>query len=153
MDVARFIRREKSGVLATVSRAGAPEAAFVSIAAVDDGTLIVDSSVSFRKIENLRSDSRVALVVGSGSISVQIEGLASLAVEDNERQRLGSEYVAQFPGSRALVDGFAVIGIRPRWVRVYDASVSSPVVTEAHWPPDWDSTAPRPSQICLDVEE
>ncbi|KQV06854.1 pyridoxamine 5'-phosphate oxidase family protein [Leifsonia sp. Root112D2] len=134
LSVAEFVRREQRGVIATISAKSWPQAALVGLAALDDGTLIFDSPVSSRKIENLRSCDRIAVVVGTGGdVSVQIEGIALQASATVERGRLAAAYAEQFPGSRALADGFAVVGIRPSWVRVYDASTDPPAVTEATW--------------------
>lgn len=135
-SLVEFVRRERRGVVATVSVESAPEAALVGLAALDDGTLVFDSPEKYRKIENLRTCDRVAVVVGTdGSVSAQIEGIAFVASDEGERERLGRAYIQQFPGSRALTDGFVVVGIRPSWVRVYDASVDPPRVTEATWNP------------------
>ncbi|WP_353113885.1 pyridoxamine 5'-phosphate oxidase family protein [Microbacterium sp.] len=132
-SLAAFVRAEGRGVVATVSPDGAPEAALVGLTARDDGTLIFDSPETFRKIANLRADDRVAVVIGTGGdVSVQVEGTA-LVVEGEERVALAAEYETRFPGSRALTDGFAVVAVRPAWVRVYDASSPAPEVAEARW--------------------
>jgi len=116
----RTVRREKQGVLATTAADGAPEAALVGIAALDDGTLVVNAPASARKVANLRDQPRVALVVGTGAVrSLQIEGVAEV-LEGDARIRLATAYDAQYPGSRSLADGFIVIAIHPRWVRDYD---------------------------------
>ena len=130
---AAFVRTHGAGVVATVSPAGAPEAALVGIAALDDGTLIFDAADDSRKIDNLRHDGRVAVVIGAtGDVSVQLEGVATIATGPSREQH-GATYNAQFPGSRALDPGFAVVVVHPDWVRVYDASTRPPVVTEARW--------------------
>lgn len=130
---ATFVRAHGRGVVATVAASGAPEAALVGIAALDDGTLIFDTTDDSRKVHNLRRDNRVAVVIGTtGDVSVQIEGVATIAT-GAARERHGAAYNAQFPGSRALDPGFAVIVVRPDWVRVYDASTHPAVVTEARW--------------------
>ena len=134
-SVASFVRKHAKAVVATVSLDGWPEAALVGMAALDDGTLIFDTERTARKVDNLRGQRRVAVVVGTeGEISVQIEGPAVIT-DGVERTRFGAAYDAQFPGSRALEPDFAVIVVRPDWVRVYDSSVQPPHVTEAHWNP------------------
>ncbi|MFC8680668.1 pyridoxamine 5'-phosphate oxidase family protein [Microbacterium ureisolvens] len=131
--LARFVRRHGRGVVATVSPSGAPEAALVGIAALDDGTLIFDSHADARKVRNLADDGRVAVVVGTdGDVSAQIEGVAAITAGE-DRERYGTAYNAQFPGSRALDPHFAVIAIRPVWVRVYDASAREADIAEASW--------------------
>ena len=128
-----FVRAQGQGVVATVSPSGAPEAALVGLAALDDGTLVFDTHAGSRKAENLRHDHRIAVVVGTvGELSVQIEGFAAIA-HGAHRERYGAAYAAQFPGSHALDPDFAVVAIRPSWVRVYDASVTPARVSEARW--------------------
>lgn len=120
-------------VVATVSGNSRPQAALVGVAALDDGTLIFDTDRTARKVQNLRDNRRVAVVVGiDGEISVQLEGPAVISA-GVERDRFGAQYNAQFPGSRALGPDYAVIVVRPDWVRVYDASTHPPHVAEAHW--------------------
>lgn len=97
-----------------------PEAALVDLAVTDDGELVFDSRSEARKIAHLRADPRVALVVGFGDESLQIEGLAGV-VTGPARLTFGHLYEARFPGSRALDDEFAVVVVTPRWLRYYDA--------------------------------
>lgn len=128
-----FVRARGQGVVATVSPSGAPEAALVGLAALDDGTLVFDTHAASRKAENLRHDHRIAVVVGTvDELSVQIEGFAAIA-HGAHRERYGAAYAAQFPGSHALDPDFAVVAVRPSWVRVYDASVTPARVSEARW--------------------
>jgi hypothetical protein len=116
------VRRERRGVLATTAPDGAPEAALVGIAALDDGTLIVNAPATARKVAHLRANPRVALVIGAGDVrSLQIEGSAQL-LEGDDRAGPGAAYDAQLPGSRSLAEGFVVIVIRPKWMRDYDVS-------------------------------
>ena len=130
VTVIEFIRAAGRGVVATVTASGRPEAALVGLAILDDGTMIFNSHEDARKIANLRSSERVAIVAGTvGGISVQVEGIASV-VEGDERDSFGAEYNRQFPGSRAQTGGFAVVVVRPVWIRVYDLTETPPVVTE-----------------------
>lgn len=132
-SIARFVAAAGCGVVATVSSDGSPEAALVGMAALEDGTLIFNTPDAARKVENLRANRRVAVVIGTpGDVSVQVEGDASI-VEDEERQHYGRAYDHRFPGSRALADGFLVVVVRPSWVRVYDAEQHPAVVREAAW--------------------
>lgn len=133
IELAALVRRERRAVLSTVSPDGAPEAALVGLAALDDGTLILNAAETARKIGNIRHEPRVALVIGTGDeFSVQVEGVAEVAA-GSERLRLGDAYDAQYPGSRSLHDGFAVVVVRPTWVRVYDLT-RDPHADEARWP-------------------
>ncbi|QAY59605.1 pyridoxamine 5'-phosphate oxidase family protein [Microbacterium protaetiae] len=131
--VAAFIRSEARAVVATVTDQGAPEAALVGAAALDDGTLVFDAPAHTRKIANMQGHARVAVVVGlCRDVSLQLEGDA-IVTDGAERDRLGAAYNAQLPGSRALDAGFAVVAVRPDWVRVYDVSGGAAQVAEAAW--------------------
>lgn len=133
VSLAAFVRAHPRAVLATRGEDGHPQAALLGVAALDDGTLVLDSAEHARKVGNVRRDPRVAVALGlDGDVTVQVEGDARVA-EGDERVRLGTAYEAQLPGSRALADGFVVLAMTPRSVRVYDASVTPPVVTEARW--------------------
>lgn len=128
-----FVRAQAQGVVATVSPSGAPQAALVGLAALDDGTLVFDTLAGARKAENLRHDHRIAVVIGTDdAVSVQVDGFARI-VHGSLREEYGAAYNAQFPGSRALDPDFAVVVVRPSWVRVYDASTRPADVSEARW--------------------
>ena len=132
-SIAGFVDAAGCGVVATVSPDGAPEAALVGLASLEDGTLIFNTRETARKVENLRANRRVAVVIGiEGDVSVQVEGDAAIA-EDDGLLLHGQAYQRRFPESRALADGFLVVVVRPDWVRVYDASRSPAVVHEASW--------------------
>jgi general stress protein 26 len=131
-SIARFVDGVGCGVVATVAAGGAPEAALVGLAALDDGTLIFNTPDAARKVDNLRAAPRVAVVVTREDVSVQLEGSATL-VEGAELDRYGHAYAHRFPGSRAFADGFLVVAVRPDWVRVYDAGIRPAQVVEAVW--------------------
>ena len=48
-----------------------------------------------------------------------------------KRERYGRIYEDQFPGARALVEGFSVVRVVPRWLHRYDASVDPPQIAES----------------------
>jgi pyridoxine/pyridoxamine 5'-phosphate oxidase len=82
------------GVAGTADADGNPEAALVGLAATSSGELIFDSAVRARKVANLAVNPRVALVVGwTDDVSVRAEGVA----------------------------GFAIVRVKPRWLRYYDS--------------------------------
>lgn len=133
LSISAFVRREGRGVVATVTPECGPQAALVDLCALDDGTLVFNSRVEARKVHNIAGKGRVAVVVGVvGEVSVQLEGTATVT-SDEERERYGREYTLQFPGSRALDRDFAVVVVRPRWVRVYDTGAAPASVSEAAW--------------------
>ena len=131
--VGAFIRACGLAVVSTVNHSRRPEAALVGVAALEDGTLIFDTRRDSRKLDNLRLAPHVALVVGwSDGVSLQIEGPAEIE-SGTQRDHYGRAYENQLPGSRALDDAFAVVTVRPAWVRVYDATTDPPLMDEAWW--------------------
>jgi pyridoxine/pyridoxamine 5'-phosphate oxidase len=130
--IVAFVRAQAQGVVATVSPSGSPEAALVGITALDDGTLVFDTPSASRRAENLRHDHRIAVVVGTNGVSVQIEGFAMIT-HGSHREHYGAAYNERFPGSHALEPGFTVVVVRPSWVQVSDSSARPARVTEARW--------------------
>lgn len=132
-QVARFVDAIGAGVVATATADAGPEAAYVGLAALDDGTLIFNTREDARKVANLRANGRIAVVVtGVHDVSVQIEGEAAVFA-GADRAQYGAAYNDRFPGSRALADGFVMVAVRPDWARVYDASQRPASVAEARW--------------------
>jgi general stress protein 26 len=129
-----FGREIGLAVVATTSLDGKPEAALVGIAVSDLGELIFDTHADARKVGNLRHHHRVAAVISSGDVSVQIEGRAGL-VDGEDRRTYEQMYAAQFPRSRVADPSFAVVVITPEWVRRYDASVDPALTTLGDWLP------------------
>jgi general stress protein 26 len=130
-DFIAFVRATRLGVVATVNASGAPEAALVGIAVTDQGEVIFDSLAASRKVANISSRARVAMVIGwEDEISVQLEGEAEV-LAGPERDSYGRVYLDQFPGARVLAPDFAVIRVRPTWLRHYDArSVPARVIED-----------------------
>ncbi len=115
-----MVRQHGHGVVATVSPGGLPEAAYVGLVATDDGVLLFTSSEDARKMENLRAQPEIAVVVGGDEgASVQVEGEAHVT-EGEERERLAATFLAEQPRSRADQPGIALVAVRPRWARLCD---------------------------------
>lgn len=132
-EVAAFVREEGRGIVATVSPDGEPEAALVGITALDDGTLLFNVVPWARKLANLKSSGRVAVVVGTaGAVSIQFEGRAEVTSGD-AAERFAADFERLMPGSRARYEGYEVVVVRPDWLRVYDVSHRPPLVVEARW--------------------
>lgn len=130
--VAHFVRVCGSGVVASIGADGSPQAAYVGLTATDDGVLVFDATSESRKIANIRERPQVALAVTGAETSVQLEGRARIA-HDEERWRLGEVYTERFPSSRALDAGFELVAVDVHWVRVYDAAEHPPRTIEATW--------------------
>jgi pyridoxine/pyridoxamine 5'-phosphate oxidase len=129
-----FVRTARLAVVATTSPEGTPEAALVEIAVTDDGALLFDTKSGTRKVANISHQPRVAIVVGwNDSVSVQVEGPAEI-LAGTDRTDAAAVFESQFPGSRALADGFALIRVKPDWLCYYDARPESFEIEGGAWP-------------------
>lgn len=129
-----FVRRTRLGVVATTDRRGNPEAAVVDLAITDDGVLLFTSKKQARKVVNLATNDRVAIVVGLEPVSLQIEGDAELLV-GAEREQPAAEYQAQLPHRPQVTDAYALHRVRPTFVR-YNWAEGGQVTVVAEGVPD-----------------
>jgi PPOX class probable F420-dependent enzyme len=121
-ELVSFVRARGLGVVATTGPTGSPEAALVGIAASDEGELIFDTSTRSRKLANLSSRPRVALVVGwDDEVTLQVEGDAEVVGGDDFGRCLAA-YVAQYPdgAERARDPQIVLIRVQPMWGRLSD---------------------------------
>jgi general stress protein 26 len=127
-----FIRRHRLGVEASVSPAGAPQAAVVGFVASDAFEIFFDTLDTTRKYGNLARDPRVAFVLGwDEERTVQLEGDADFP-RGAELARLKEIYFAKFPDGRERErwPGIAYVRVRPRWIRYSDFNPGSQEVVE-----------------------
>ena len=130
-ELVELLRRFRLGVVATVAGNGEPQAATVGIAVGDALELVFDTLSTTRKFANLAREPRVAIVMGEGELTVQIEGRADVPVGD-ERKRVQDIYFATWPDGRerAAWPNIAWVRIRPTWVRVSDFAANPPSIRE-----------------------
>ena len=130
-----FIRTAKLAVEASVSRAGAPQAAVVGIAVTDQFELVFDTVETTRKAHNLRHNCHLAFAIGGAgdgeARTVQYEGLADEPV-GAERERLQQIYFSQFPDgpTRLAWPGLIYVRVRPTWIRYSDFRTDPPRIVE-----------------------
>ena len=134
-EILTFIRRHALAVQASVSPAGAPQAAVVGFIVTDDFEIFFDSVDTSRKVVNLRRDSRCAFVIGgmaSGDErTVQLEGTTDEPA-GADLERLKALYFIRFPDGvdRQRWPGITYVRVRAEWLRFSDFSQSSPVIAE-----------------------
>ena len=129
-EFVEFVRAAKLGVVATVDAEGHPEAALVDLAVTDHGEVLFDSKASARKVVNIGSNQRVALVVGwTDKVSVQAEGEAEVLL-GAEREKYGRIHQEQVPKSRAFREDFTLVKMVPTWLRYFDARPESFTIVE-----------------------
>jgi general stress protein 26 len=130
-ELIEILRAHKLAVEATIGEGGAPQAAVVGIAVSDDLELVFDTLASTRKHRNLRADPRIALVIGWGDATVQLEGLADFP-EGDELARIRACYFVAHPDGRDRLawPGITHVRVRPTWIRYTDYAHDPPRIVE-----------------------
>jgi general stress protein 26 len=130
-----FLRQHPVAVQASVSVGQSPQAAIVGIAVTDQFEIIFDTLESTRKARNLRSNTKVALVIGGWNVgderTVQCEGIADQP-SGPDLERLKSVYYASYPDGRNRLSwpGLIYLRIRPTWIRYTNYNVDPPEIVE-----------------------
>jgi general stress protein 26 len=134
-ELLEFMRRYRVAVQASVSADGAAQAAVVGIAITDRFEIVFDTLSSSRKAQNLRRNSKIALVIGGLSDgeerTVQYEGVAEEPSGD-ELERLKRIYYEVYPDGpgRLLWPGLIYVRVRPTWIRYSDFTARPPLIVE-----------------------
>jgi general stress protein 26 len=137
-DLLAFLRSQKWAVEATVSDAHSPQAALIGFAITDSFELVFDAPESTRKINNLKVNLKVALVVGGwvdgDERTVQYEGVADLPA-GKELAELKSVYFTAFPEGRGRENspGLVYVRVKPNWVRYSSFNGPSPETHEFYF--------------------
>ena len=119
------MRSHSLAVQASVALTGTPQAAVVGFAVTDDFEIIFDSLDVTRKVQNLRRNPEIALVIGGLSNgderTAQYEGIADEPV-GMELERVQAVYFARFPAGRERQKwpGIVYVRVRPTWIRYSD---------------------------------
>jgi Pyridoxamine 5'-phosphate oxidase len=134
-EILAFMRRHAFVVQASVSTAGAPQAAVVGVVVTDGFELFFDTLDSSRKVQNLRRDGHIAFVVGGladgEEQTVQYEGVVDEPAGP-ELAQLKALYFARFPGGpeRQAWPGMTYLRATPRWLRFSDFHQTPPEIVE-----------------------
>lgn len=131
-ELVSFVRDRGTGVVSTIGPSGAPQAAYLSIAATDRGELVFDAKPDSRKVANLRRDGRVAVVVGGADgTTLQAEGVADLP-SGEALERCTRAYLEAFPEFGGSIESGAAVVVRVAldWARHGDFRVDPPIVRE-----------------------
>ena len=138
MDTKRlleFMRSHRLAVQATASPDGHPQAAVVGYAVTDKFEIVFDTLASTRKAQNLRSNPKLAFVIGGlrkgDERTMQYEGVAD-EPSGAELERLKRTYYEVFPDgpSRLSWPGLTYVRVRPLWIRYSDYNTNPPVILE-----------------------
>jgi ribosomal protein S18 acetylase RimI-like enzyme len=134
-NVLTFLHRHRLAVQASVSPAGAPQAAVVGYGVSDRLEIVFDTLDSTRKAQNLRGNSRIALTIGGLTAgderTVQLEGIADEPA-GLELEALKRVYYAAYPDgpTRLSWPGLIYIRVRPTWIRDSDYHGRPPEIIE-----------------------
>jgi general stress protein 26 len=134
-ELLEFMRTQRLAVQASVSPAGAAQAAVVGIAVSDELEIVFDTLETTRKVHNLRRNERIALVLGGLSPgderTVQYEGVAD-EPGGTERERIKGIYYDAWPdgAARATWPGLVYVRVRPTWIRFSDFNCDPPQIVE-----------------------
>ncbi|MGI8498871.1 MAG: pyridoxamine 5'-phosphate oxidase family protein [Gemmatimonadaceae bacterium] len=124
-DLLAFMRSHAMAVQASVSLAGAPQAAVIGVVVTDRFEIFFDTLESTRKIRNLRKNPKVACVLGGLSPgeekTVQYEGVAD-EPRGSALAALKALYLTQFPDGRERQSwpGIVYVRVQPTWLRYSD---------------------------------
>lgn len=135
LQLLTFLRSQRHATLATVSRAGHPQAAIVGIAVSDDFEIVFDTLDTTRKFANLSHTPRVAFVIGDHSPvarqSVQLEGIAAVPT-GAALEATRAIYLRTFPEGRERLawPGICHVRVRPVWLRFSDYDPDPPTILE-----------------------
>jgi general stress protein 26 len=134
-ELLRLMRAERHATVASVSAAGAAQAAIVGVAVSDDLEIFFDTLDTTRKAVNLRTRPRAAVVLGSvapgATVTVQVEGAAD-EPRGTDLERLKELYFERFLDgpTRQAWKGLIYVRIRPTWIRMSDYSADPPRIVE-----------------------
>lgn len=131
-ELLAFLRRHRIAVEATVGSDGTPQAAVIGIAVSDELEIIFDTLANTRKYANLRSNPRVALVVGwDHEATAQIDGVAYFP-EREALERARNCYFSVYPDGRERLawPGITHVAVKPERVRFSDFARTPPLLVE-----------------------
>ncbi|MBI2394137.1 MAG: pyridoxamine 5'-phosphate oxidase family protein [Deltaproteobacteria bacterium] len=127
--IAAFLAKQTLAVEASTAEGGQPQAAVVAIVSNDRFEVLFETPVATRKVENLRRDPRVALVVWEGLTTLQYEGVIDEPTGE-ELEPLLQLLFARFPDARARAGSVTYLRARPTWVRYSPLVDGKPVQIE-----------------------
>src|SRR5829696_4738999 len=116
-ELIALLGKSRMAVEATAGPTGAPQAAVVGITVTDRLEIVFDTLATSRKLQNLRREPRVALVIWDGAWTVQLEGTADEPT-GADGDRIRAAYLSAYPdGTERLAwPGITHVRIRPTWI-------------------------------------
>lgn len=134
-ELIAYLRSQRWAIEASCSASGRPQAAIVGYAATEMLELVFDTLAGSRKAANLRSNPRIALVIGgwqeASPRTLQLEGVVDFPTGP-DLERVKRAYLAVFPDGKAreLLSDITYVRVVPSWVRFSDYTVEPPSIVE-----------------------
>jgi hypothetical protein len=134
-ELLQFLRSHLLAVQASTTALGTPQAAVVGFVVTDEFEFFFDSVVTNRKVENLRRNPAIAIVVGGltegDERTAQFEGIVDEPV-GAELKQLKEYYFTKFPTGkeRQSWQGVVYFRARPQWIRYSDYNQRPPLIIE-----------------------
>jgi hypothetical protein len=130
-ELVDFIAARDLAVVSSLSPGGAPQSAVVGIAVTPDLEIVFDTVSSSRKYRNLKACEQCSIVMWTGDIAMQYEGIAEEPVGD-ELNRYKEAYFKKLPDGRDRQSwpGIAYFVVRPKWIRFSDYNARPPLIEE-----------------------
>jgi len=114
-------------VISTIGPDGEPQSALVGFSEDEEFNLVIGTYKDSRKLSNIKSNSKVAVVIASeeNKLEVQYEGHAKIVDAEELGDRLGLHFKKLPAAEKRLQDpNQAWIKIIPSWARFVDANYS-----------------------------
>jgi pyridoxine/pyridoxamine 5'-phosphate oxidase len=123
-----FIAACDLAVVSYLSPQGTPQSAVVGIAVTPDLELVFDTVASSRKYPNLKTRPECSIVVWSGGVTLQYEGIAEETADDRYKEA----YFRKMPDGRDRLSwpGITYFVVRPKWIRYSDFDARPRVIEE-----------------------
>ena len=127
-----FIAKHSIGVLATTTAEGKPEAAVITIIVTDGLEIIFETFTNYRKYQNLKKNSSIALIVGwDEKITVQYEGIAEELYGDALQKYKGEYFLTHLKLKKwDDLPEMVWFKISPKWARYLDNNTDPRTVYE-----------------------
>jgi general stress protein 26 len=133
-QINEFVKGQVIGVISTLDESGAPMSATVAFSVTEGNDLMVGTSESSHKSQNVDRDSRVAVTITDAAkrYTLQLQGTARKVNEETFESVYAETHFGQRPESLPFKDkpGQCHILITPRHMRFSDCSVNPWAITE-----------------------
>ncbi len=130
-QILEFIKSQMLCTIATVDANGNPECATVAFSEKDNLGLVFGTFNDTRKFQNIQNNPHVAFAISNDDITVQYEGVATLA-EGKMEYECRATHLRKNPSSKKYAVDIKqrFFEVAPRWIRYSDISVTPEKIFE-----------------------